>query len=113
MKMMKTRKPKFTFKTIKPTGPYKSFESPEHIIKLDKRKVGNIYPPYNRIGRKHDDYEIVLMVLKENPAQSENPNCIWRHYQFKKTHKTLEEAKEWLNANIEEILKLNLYQMEV
>jgi hypothetical protein len=93
---------KFTFKTDKPTGRYRSFSEDQVHIKFNKAKVGEIYP----VGRYFTDgCKIRLMVEKENINEDNNPNCSWKNIFLKKSFSTIEEAKIWLNKIIEYILK--------
>jgi len=94
---MKTKKQeKFTFKTTKPTGKYRSFYSDHHYIKIRKKECGNIdnKPPHR----------IRLMIIKENINENRNPNCKWKWISMKRESKTLQEAKDFLNNNIDIIL---------
>lgn len=86
---------KFTFKTNKPTGKYKSFYLPYHDIKLNKVKVGSIEhkPPHT----------INLMVIKQDINEDKNPNCVWKRVRLERYFKSLDEAKEWLNQNIKQL----------
>lgn len=96
---------RFTFKTKKATGRYKSFYPDQHLIKL-KRKV---------VGRITDDkpHKIRFSVKKEDPANSNNPNCEWHWVTLKKEFDSINEAKEFLNAHIEAILdKFELYSTD-
>jgi len=86
---------KFTFKTEKPTGRYKSFFTPSHYIKYKKNIVGSI--DFNTPHR------IRLMVIKNDINEDGNPNCEWKWISLKKESETLEEAKEFLNENIKSI----------
>jgi hypothetical protein len=91
----------FTFKTDKPTGKYKSFSKPTHIIKLNKIWVGNINPI--------PPYKIGLMVTKETIMEDGNPNCTWKWIRLKKESSSLEEAKTFLNNNFQKIIdKFNI-----
>ncbi len=89
------KKKKFTFKTTKPTGRYKSFYSPYHEIKLNKKVVGNI---------SDADFQIGLMVYKNDIMEDGNPNCSWKWIWLKHKSETLELAKTFLNDNIDSIL---------
>lgn len=82
---------KFTFKTEKPTGSYKSFFSDYHYIKLKKKEVGTI---------TDKTYKIRLKVWKADINEDGNPNCKWKWITLKKESKTLQEAKDFLNENI-------------
>ena len=83
---------KFTFKTTKQTGPYSSFSNDWNEIKLNKKAVGNIGGQV--------PFTISLYVMKKDK------NCEWKHVRLKKQSETLQEAKDFLNANIEKILQL-------
>jgi hypothetical protein len=88
----------FTFKTEKPTGKWKSFSSDTHLIKLDKKQVGEI--------SDEENHEISLYVIKNETdlaKPNNNKNCDWKTITFKKQSKTLEEAKIWLNEHFESI----------
>jgi len=92
----------FTFKTTKPTGRYRSFSNDHHDIKLQKVEVGTI------------DYEapfkIRLMVVKADIMEDGNKNCPWKWMRLKKEFTSLQEAKDWLKANYEQIRKqINIY----
>ena len=87
---------KFTFKTIKPTGKYRSFQSPEHRIKFEGKVVGTI---------SSEDYIIRLMVYKDPAKEDKNPNCPWEWIRLAKSSKSLTEAKTFLNDNIVTIIQ--------
>jgi len=96
---------KFTFKTTKPTGPYSSFSNDWNEIKLNKKVVGNIGGQI--------PFTISLYVMKKDIMEDGNKNCEWKHVRLKKQSETLQEAKDFLNANIEKILQLyTLKQLE-
>ena len=93
---------KFTFKTEKSTGRYRSFYPDHHYIKLKRKEVGRI-----------DDkipHRIRLQVVKDDINEDENSNCEWIWITLKKESDSLQEAKDFLNANIEVITtKYNIY----
>jgi hypothetical protein len=89
-KLKKETKMKFTFKTEKPTGRYRSFYRKNHDIKIKKKKVGSI------VDR---EWKIRLMVLKSDINEDGNPNCEWKWITLKKESASLQEAKDWLNVN--------------
>lgn len=94
---------KFTFKTTAPTGPYRSFDASIHDIKLGKKIVGTI--------SDNEPYKISLMVLKKDLTEDKNLNCFWRWVHFRKEFNSLQEAKDFLNSRIKDILaKYDLYQ---
>ena len=90
---------KFTFKTHKPAGPYKSFYSTFTDIKLNKNQIGGIQ-------HKNNAFKISLRVVKKDIMEDGNPNCTWKNVTLKTPiFKELQEAKDWLNIHIEEITK--------
>lgn len=96
---------RFTFKTEKATGAYSAFFSDDHIIKLNKKPVGNI-----------DDkkpFTIRLMVYKTETITDSNPNSPWTWIRLKKKSETLQEAKDYINKYFDIInSKWKLYQAE-
>ena len=98
---------KFTFKTIKPTGKWKSFDNDNHIIKLNKKEVGYI------IDDDKKPFEIRLAVIKKDILEDGNANCVWKWITLKKESETLQEAKDFLNENINAILeKIEIYYFD-
>ena len=96
---------KFTFKIIKPTGKWKSFESDIILIKLNKKECGYIEPD--------EPHKVRLMVVKNNINEDGNPNCIWKWITFKSEFKTIEDAKSFLNENFITITsKFNIFLSE-
>jgi hypothetical protein len=97
---------KFTFKTEKSTGRFRSFYPDLHYIKLKKTEVGSI-----------DDekpYYIRLKIFKSDINEDNNHNCSWKWIQLKKQSASLQEAKDFLNVNFKEITeKFNLYKSEI
>lgn len=103
---MKTKK--FTFKTDKPTGRYRSFEKNYHHIKYNKVEVGYI-----------DDiepYRIRLQAMKTEEELEEKGDDVsnrnWKWIVLARKNNSVKEAKEWLNENKDIIfakynLKLN------
>lgn len=91
----------FTFKTEKPTGKWKSFQDPQHYIKLKKIEVGMIEPRY--------PYRISFMVIKDDINEDNNHNCTWKWVYLKAKFESLESAKEYLKTHFEIITqKCNL-----
>jgi len=91
---------KFTFKTNKPTGKFKSFRLPSHDILLNKIKVGSIDPM---------SFDIRFMVTKSDINEDKNPNCTWKWIQLKQKSNSLDRAKEFIlsyNDLIQEKYKL-------
>jgi hypothetical protein len=91
-------KMKFTFKTEKPTGRYRSFAPKTHYVKLKRKQVGGISDNY--------PYRIWLSIKKEVTKEFPAP---FRNVYLKKQFASVEEAKEYLNENISRILELGLY----
>lgn len=94
-------KTKFTFKTGKPTGRYRSFFTTNTDIKIKGKIVGLI------LG---ENFTIGFMKIKEDIMEDGNKNCPWKWVYLKKKSSSLEEAKEWLNSVSDNIVaKYNLY----
>ena len=87
----------FTFKTVKPTGKWRSFEHDEHLIKLNGREVGYIT----------DDapHKIAFQVEKADINEDGNPNSPWRWRGLKKRFDSVQEAKDFILANTTTILE--------
>ena len=87
---------KFTFKTEKPTGRFRSFQDPYHEIKLNKVVVGWF---------SEGDFEtkIRLKIIKSDINEDKCPNCPWRQVTLKKTFKCIEEAKQFIRDNNDRI----------
>jgi len=95
----------FTFKTEQPTGAWRAFDMPTHYIKYKREIVGNIVPRL--------PFRINLMVIKEDINEDGNPNCLWKWIRLNKEFGALDEAKQFLLDNADEILKkYNLHAME-
>lgn len=88
---------KFTFKTEKPAGRWNSFSSSEHYIKFKKQQVGLINPTA--------PHKIRLQIIKPDINEDGNPNCDWKWITLKKEFTSIQEAKDFLNVNIELIFK--------
>jgi len=94
----------FTFKTIKPTGKWKSFDPSQHDIKLNKKKVGRI---------EDKTWDIYFSVIKKDIMEDGNLNCKWKNIKLKKKSSSLQEAKDFVNKYFKEIAEnYNLYQHE-
>jgi hypothetical protein len=104
---------KLTFKTVKSTGKYRSFQDPIHMIKWNKKQVGNIY--VNHPGDGTEYYDITLMIYKDDRHTDNNPNCVWKHIRLLRHHDSLKAAQDWLKVNIDSVVKVNglkLYKQE-
>jgi hypothetical protein len=96
---MKTKKKiKFTFKTHKETGQYAWLYKPYHKVFLNRNEVGSINP--------EKPFLIRLMVMKKDILEDGNSNCEFKWITLKRESKTLDEAKTFLNNNIDAILKI-------
>lgn len=85
---------KFTFKTIKPTGKWRSFYPTNHYIKIGRSQCGQIVEPdRSNILKK---VTIRFQIIKEDINEDNNPNCKWKWIQLKTQFETVDEAKEWL-----------------
>lgn len=80
---------KFTFKTEKSTGKYRSFYPDNHIIKLKKKECGLICD---------DETHKIRLMVKRNEGG-------FRWIALAKESKTLQEAKDFLNEHADFILK--------
>lgn len=95
----------FTFKTERRTGPYRSFFPNTYRIKYHKKQVGNI--------TDSEPHKIRLMVIKKDIMEDGNSNCEWKWITLKKDFTSVDEAKIFLNLNIDAILnKYELYETE-
>ena len=96
--MVEAVAPKFTFKTDKPTGKWRSFSNETHDIKLKGKLVGHI-------GHEKP-FKISLMVMKTDADKNpdKNPNCPWKWIHLKKESNSLQEAKDYVNSIIDKIL---------
>lgn len=95
---------KFTFKTTKPIGRYRSFSKPYHEIKLNKQAVGLI--------DADEPHKISLKVVKADINEDGNPNCAWKWLRLKKESKSLQEAKDYLIENQEVIMSQRKIYLE-
>ena len=95
----------FIFKTIKPTGKWKSFQDDETIIKFEKKEVGNI--------DSNKPHRIRLMAEKGEMENDPNPNCSWRWVTLAKDFESIDEAKEFIKDKKDIILnKYVLHKLE-
>ena len=87
---------KFTFKTDKPTGQWKWLDSNTNHIKLNGNPVGEI--------EDSNPVKIRLMIIKSDILEDGNANCDWKWITLNRNFTSLDEAKIWLNENINLIL---------
>ena len=88
---------KATFKTIKPTGKFRSFEKDQIQIKINKKEIGNITQSL--------PFTIRLMVFKSDINEDGNPNCTWKWIKLIKESQTIKEAKHFVENNTERIIQ--------
>ena len=77
---------------------YKEFIGDTHHIKFHTKRCGVFHKLDNGL------WEVQLMVMKENLHEDGNPNCNWRWVNLKQKHDSLQDAKLWLNSNIEQVI---------
>lgn len=86
---------KFTFKTNKPTGPYRSFFESTYNIKWNKVCVGEFFT------NKEGAWRIHLRIMKDEKLAPNlddgNKNCPWVWVRLKQCFPTIEAAKEYIN----------------
>jgi len=96
---------KFTFKTTPATGRYRSFYPDTHEIKFKRKVCGLITDQV--------PHKIRLQVVKKDINEDGNPNCSWKWITLKYEGKTLQETKDFLNKNIDEIIKTHNLQLHL
>lgn len=87
---------KFTFKTEKPTGRYKSFTPNYNHIKLNGSEVGSI--------DNEKPHKIRFMVYKKDIAEDKNLNCTWKWIVLKNSFDSLDDAKNFVLSNATKIV---------
>ena len=87
---------KFTFKTEKPVGQYKSFFDPTYRIKLKGFVVGSIEP--------QSPFRARFMVEKSDIMEDGNSNCSWKWIKFAKEFGSVDETKQWLRGHTDLII---------
>lgn len=92
-----------SFRTVNPTGKYRSFEKAYHIIKANGKCVGQI----------SENLRIQLTIEKLDILGDGNKNCLWRWITIPNKFESLEEAKEFVLKNIENIHnKFKLHELD-
>ncbi len=86
---------KFTFKTEKSTGRYRSFYPDNHIIKLNKQQVGTI-------SQKDGAWGISLEIEQD---KTDADPCDFKWIRLARKDDSLQDAKDFLNRNIDTILQ--------
>lgn len=91
-------KNKFTFKTEKPTGKFRSFSNSQHYIKIKKNIIGKINENV-RGTFANGKITIGFMVIKDGIIiKDNNNNCSWKWVFLKREFQSVQEAKDWLNS---------------
>src|SRR5271169_2998757 len=98
---------KLTFKTIKPVGRYKSFHGDYTVIKFNKKQIGMFIGDGDNERHYEPPYQVRLMIYKDDINSDGNPNCEWKWITYKHKEDTLDGIKQWLNKNIDTIIKGN------
>ena len=89
---------KFTFKTHKATGRYRSFEKDCHDIKYNKIACGNITDDF--------PFYVKFQVIKKDINEDGNTNCEWKWITLKTPEfENIKEAKKWVKENTKRILE--------
>lgn len=92
---------KFTFRKLKKTGEWRSFQTDYTDIKLDKKIVGAI----QEAG--FEKYKIYVHIKAEDQVAG------FRTVKFKKDFESENEAREFLNKNFKQIMeKYKIFQIE-
>jgi len=88
---------KFTFKRRKCSGFCPVIY---HDIKLNKICVGIIHEEFPSLCK-----DIMFRVYKNNINENCNPNCKWEWIELEYKATSIQDAKDFLNNNIEVLLK--------
>jgi len=98
---------KFTFKTNKPVGKYRIFQTPEHLIKYKRKVCGCINE------RNYNKFKIMFAVNKKDIDEDGNPNCKWKRIYVENEFDSLQSAKDFINNHTDKIVEnLDLYLFE-
>ncbi len=96
---------KFTFKCENISGRYSSFYVNNHLIKYNKKEVGYIIDEAPYIPR--------FMVKKDGVIYDDyNDNCSWMWIELPKKSETLQDAKDFVQKNIDKIRSMELHSFE-
>lgn len=93
--------PTITFKKQPKEKGLASVGSPNQSIdcKINKKTFGMICAP--NWQTKDNKWSVGIMIIK--PAVDNNPNCNWKWIHFTKSFDEPEQAKIWLQENIDKI----------
>lgn len=91
-------KNKFTFKKNTPVGKFAVFQTKYTDIKFNKKVCGSI----NR-DREYK-WKILLSVMKNEKFNDGNENCDWMNIVLKTVFEKEEQARDFLNNNIDKIM---------
>lgn len=90
---------KFTFKTEKPTGKWRSFQNSQHYIKIKKYQVGQIIENTRGLSAYgNQSIKVRFQVIKADINEDGNTNYNWKWITLAREFKSVDEAKEWLNS---------------
>lgn len=105
-----TKKINFTFKLHPKENGLGGVGHPNQScdVKLNKKIVGLIHAPSWMSTTQ--EYSVSFTVKQNDPNIT---NCEWKWVKLKHKTATLDEMKEWLKANVDEITsKLELHEIE-
>lgn len=88
---------KFTFKTEKSTGRYRSFYPDSHYIKIKGVTVGMI--------EDKDWHKVSIKVLKDEERTDNNPNKDWMWVKLAREFESVAAAKTWLTENTDKLFR--------
>lgn len=98
---------KITFKTTKPTGRYRAFDSEYTEIKADGKVCGTFG------SDKDGNVTVRLMAVKDGEKiTDDNPNCPWKWVTLKARFQDLGAAKEWCVQNLPKITTFEIWLSE-
>lgn len=79
-------------------------------MKLNKRRFGTIYAP--NWQTPDGKWSISIMVKKENLYEDDNPNCSWKWVTAKQRFDGEDDARKWIQENIEFVLQSYLLHFD-
>ena len=90
-----TKSKKFTFKTIKPVGKWRAFDTNQYLIKLDGEEVGQIY---EREINGETFFQPSFTVMKTDELTDNFTKCPWMWIKLALKRPTLQEIHDILNS---------------
>lgn len=87
---------------------------PQTDLKFKGKKFGAIFPPHYSGSPEfsQEKWEIRIMLLKDDPSKSKNPNCPWRWVVFNAKFDEEPQARKYVAKHEKEILAMKLFFME-